>query len=207
MKNKKNIKLLIATALVANLLLVSVAAATSETTSSQTVAGGSLQINYVPPAINFANITASTSDQVSTVNFTFAGVDWIEFQDMEGFADTGAWDVQVRLKPFENTTYPSSGTLDFAQMRFLADRNLAPTVAAVGQSTNCNVGIDIPVGQETYTAFADDGSGTQSAAINLVHAIEGAYTDVCQISPEIKLTFPGGESPGVWTSTMTFSIL
>lgn len=203
MKNKKTLKLLVATAIMANLLLASVAAAASETTSSQTVTGGSLQITSVPASQNFVGISVSTSAQTTTAAFASD----IAFEDMQGASDTSAWNLTVVTKPFRNNTYSGAGTLAFSAFSILADDTATP---AVGGSTNCNANgkITIPAGApQSYQAFADDTTGTVSLAKTLVNgAAGGPYVDQCTISPEIKLVFPAGGSPGVWMTTMAFSI-
>ncbi len=195
MKNKKLTTLIIATAILANAILLGLANA-EDTTSQVEIIGGSVTME-VPASLNFDSISTSAADQIIAADGTENS---FFIEDLT--SDGSTWDIDIAIAgPFINhstgTTIPL-GILN-SRVRLDFDRDDI-SWSDLGTSSGC--------GSAGITLLGTLGRVGLHTTAN-VDAIEADSTRravKCGLTPSLDMKIPGGTAAGTYQSTLVFTL-
>ncbi len=193
MKNKKLTAIVVAAALVANVVLFGLASA-DDTTSQVQINGAVSPVLTVPASMNFANQSTSASDQVITATAT---TDSFQIEDLT--SDGSTFTVNVSLP---------QGFSDWSTGQQI-----------VLGATDANVDFDIDsLGTSWQDLSAASCSSTGMVLTENVQIDDLSTYDIvtadstiravdCGLTPDLEITIPGGTQAGTYQNTLTFTLV
>ncbi len=199
MKNKKLTAIVVAAALVANVVLFGLASA-DDTTSQVQITGGTVTID-VFPTMNFSDIDTSAADQLIT---STGGPSSFQVEDLT--SDGSTWDVTLEIAgSFLDWSTGRTIVLgeDGVDLRYDLDKDEADWAdlddTPTGNCLEATSGMAIE-GLEGGIFFHDTNPQTIITADTTPRAIN------CGITPILEINVPGGTLSGTYHNTLTFTL-